>query len=293
MKTIKDIFKTTFWPLRDILPSVRYAGTADFHPGGKLQNSFIALEICYIESGSGSFRQGKNVHFNVGKGDIYLIKPKRRFVMRTGSKERLTSYFLGVDFGELRKKRSSLSVEEAQLLAFERIFLQYNQEPFKDEMNIGLLLKKLVREINYKRTDYLILAKGYCLEILSLLARSIQRNKIGRDNKPSGRNYKAVEKTLKFIEENYRRKLSLDDFAKNVFFSPYHFSRIFKIYTAHSPVKYLNMRRIEKAKELLADENLTFADIAARVGFNDPFYFSAMFKRMEGFSPLQYKKLLQ
>lgn len=293
MKAVHDIFKTTFWPLRDVFPFVRYAGTADFHPGAKYQSSYIALEIAYINSGAGSFRQGKNVQFNFRKGDVFLIKPRKQFVIQADSKERLTSYFLGIDFGKLRKRGSFLSAEEAQLLAFEKIYLQHNQQPFKDEMNIGLVLKKLVREINEKRTDYHILAKGYCLECLSLLARSIQRDKIGQNNKPSGRHYKAVEKTLKFIAENYQRKLSLEDFAKNVFFSPYHFSRVFKTYTAHSPVKYLNMHRIEKAKELLADENLTFSDIAARVGFSDPFHFSAMFKRMEGFSPLQYKKLVR
>ncbi|MBU0716376.1 MAG: AraC family transcriptional regulator [Verrucomicrobia bacterium] len=293
MKQNENNFKTTFWPLRDVLPFVRYAGAAEFHPGGKYQNSHIALEICYVASGAGSFKQGKNARFDLGKGDVFLIKPKRRFVFQADSKEGLSSYFLGIDFGKLRKKGSSLSAEEAQLLTFERIYLQHNQQSFKDGMNVGLLSKKLVEEISEKRTDYLVLAKGYCLEILSLLARSIQREKIEQDNKPSGKNYKAVEKTLKFIEENHQRKLSLGDFAKNVFLSPYHFSRIFKTYTSHSPIKYLNMHRIEKAKELLADESLTFADIAARVGFNDPFYFSAIFKRMEGFSPLQYKKLLR
>lgn len=279
--------------MRDVLPCIRYAGTSDFHPEGKYQGSYIALEIVYIVSGSGSFKQDKNAQFNFRKGDIFLIKPRRRFVMLADSKCRLTSYFLGIDFGKLRKKASSLSAEEAQILAFERTFLRQNQQPFKDEMNIGLLLKKLIGEINEKRPDYRIMAKGYCLEILSLLARSIQSNKMNRDNKLSGRHCQAVEKTLKFIEENYQRKLSLEDFAKNVFLSPYHFSRIFKSYTSHSPVNYLNMRRIGKAKELLADENLTLSDIAARVGFSDPFYFSAMFKRMEGFSPLQYKKFLR
>jgi len=289
----KDNFKTIFFPLKKVLPSIRYVGATHFPPGGKYQNVHNALEICYIDSGGGRFLQGKNIRFNFRKGNIFLIKPKRKFVVQTNSGEQLRAYYLGIDFTKVKKK-ISLITEETELLVLQKII--YSQDykmPLQDKLNIGLLLKKLYKEIIEKRASYLILAKGYCLECLSLLVRLIQDEEIKKDNKPSSRNYKIVEKAIKFIEKNYQQKLYLTSLASNVYLSPYHFSRIFKAHTGYSPIRYLNMHRIENAKELLADENLTFSDIAIRTGFNDPFYFSAIFKKIEGFSPLQYKKLLR
>lgn len=292
MEKSADNFRTIFNPLRKVLPYVRYIGAAKLPPGGKYRNIHAGFEICYVDSGHGEFQQGKKIRYKFKKGDILFIKPGKRFVIQADSEE-VTSCFLGINLINPRKATRALNAEATQFSILEKICVQYHQKPLKDRMNIGLLLKKLVKEINEKRSGYLLLAKGYCLECLSLLARFIQDKGVGRDGNLSGRNYKIVEKTVKFIEGNYSKKLSLKDMAGNVFLSPYHFSRIFKACASYPPIRYLNMRRVAKAKELLADENLTFADIAGRVGFNDPFYFSAMFKRLEGMSPLQYKKLLR
>lgn len=171
--------------------------------------------------------------------------------------------------------------------------MQHKQQPFRDWLGIGLLLRKIFHEIGEKKEDYQILAKGYCLECLALLARHMRLDKLERSHKLSETHRMAVEKAIKFIDENHRRKLSLSELAGNAFLSQYHFCRVFKAYTSYPPIKYLAMRRIEKARELLSDGTLTFADIAEKVGFSGPFHFSAAFKRQEGFSPLEYKKLLR
>jgi two-component system response regulator YesN len=48
--------------------------------------------------------------------------------------------------------------------------------------------------------------------------------------------------------------------------------------------------RVEKAKELLKDSNLSIATIAIEVGYNDQSYFSKVFKYWEGISPARYRK---
>ena len=51
--------------------------------------------------------------------------------------------------------------------------------------------------------------------------------------------------------------------------------------------------RIQRAKELLADETMTVSEIAEIVGYNDYFYFIKVFKKVQGISPSKYRKTLQ
>ncbi|WP_335989048.1 AraC family transcriptional regulator [Glycomyces sp. MUSA5-2] len=55
------------------------------------------------------------------------------------------------------------------------------------------------------------------------------------------------------------------------------------------PLTYLTARRMELAEELLADPDLTVAQIARTVGYADQFGFSNAFKRRKGTSPTAYR----
>ena len=54
--------------------------------------------------------------------------------------------------------------------------------------------------------------------------------------------------------------------------------------------QYINKARIQQAKYLLRNTNLTVNEIAKSVGFEDPFYFSRAFKAYMGVSPKVYKE---
>lgn len=56
------------------------------------------------------------------------------------------------------------------------------------------------------------------------------------------------------------------------------------------PMRYLNLRRLDHARGLLRDTDLTAAEIAARCGFPDPAYFSRMFHRVVGQQPRVYRE---
>ena len=51
-------------------------------------------------------------------------------------------------------------------------------------------------------------------------------------------------------------------------------------------------KKIQKAKELLADESLSIEQIAEQTGYNDYFYFTKVFKKNTGISPSKYRKNL-
>lgn len=93
-----------------------------------------------------------------------------------------------------------------------------------------------------------------------------------------------------YIAENYSRELSLDDVSRVVNISPYYFSKLFKEATGENFIEYLINIRIEKAKELLGNADLSMKEICAMCGYQDPNYFSRTFKKNVGVTPTEYRE---
>nr|MBA3528025.1 helix-turn-helix transcriptional regulator [Propionibacteriaceae bacterium] len=88
-----------------------------------------------------------------------------------------------------------------------------------------------------------------------------------------------------YINDNLPRKLPLQEVAGAANMSPHHFARSFKAATGLSPHQYVVRRRVERAKALLADTDLTISEIAQAVGFADHNHLSSHIKRVLGVSP--------
>jgi AraC-like DNA-binding protein len=98
-----------------------------------------------------------------------------------------------------------------------------------------------------------------------------------------------ILKAISFMESHYDDAISLLDIAQAAYLSPCHFSRLFKKQIGITCSKYLSMLRINKAKELLKDTDLTVTEVCFRVGFNDLTHFERVFKGVEGITPSSYK----
>jgi len=102
-----------------------------------------------------------------------------------------------------------------------------------------------------------------------------------------------VEKVERFIQENYFDDISLDETAKTVNLSIYHFSRTFKKETGFTFIEYLTRTRMDKAKELLSTTDSKITDIGTSVGYDNITHFNRMFKDLEKMSPREYRSLLK
>jgi len=91
------------------------------------------------------------------------------------------------------------------------------------------------------------------------------------------------------IDACYDAPLDLERIAREASFSRYHFIRLFRQAFDTTPHQYLMRRRIEKAKELLAADDLSVTEICFAVGFQSLGSFSALFRRAVGHSPKDYR----
>jgi AraC-like DNA-binding protein len=95
----------------------------------------------------------------------------------------------------------------------------------------------------------------------------------------------------KYIEENFRQELTLNDLANIVYVSPYHLAHVFKEEVGLPPIRYLIHCRIEEAKRLLKHSNLSVREIASIIGYENPNYFNLLFKKMTGNPPGKFRKI--
>ena len=91
-----------------------------------------------------------------------------------------------------------------------------------------------------------------------------------------------------YIEQNIHREITLQELADKVYFNPTYFIRRFKILWGVAPMKFVNKVRIEKAKQLLINKDLSVSMVAEKCGFKSLHYFSRAFKQEEGISPSEY-----
>ena len=62
---------------------------------------------------------------------------------------------------------------------------------------------------------------------------------------------------------------------------------------ATSILEYCSTRKIDQAKALLENKELSICDVSARSGFNNVTYFNRIFKRITGLSPQEYRTEIQ
>lgn len=102
----------------------------------------------------------------------------------------------------------------------------------------------------------------------------------------------SIQKAKIYIEENYKKDISLDDVSRTLDISPYYFSKLFKEETGENFIEYLTGIRIEKAKKLLHNKELNIKNICIETGYSDPNYFSRIFKKQVGLTPTEYRETL-
>ncbi len=145
--------------------------------------------------------------------------------------------------------------------------------------------KKMCHYCNMRSTSYELKLMSLMYGVLADINTSMLM-----DNKQR-KYYEIIKPSINFMEEHYYDcGIKNDDLARISNISTVYFRKIFTRLYGISPIHYLEIRKIEKAKELLNSDELTVTEIAVASGFKDIYHFCRAFKKITGFSPNNYRK---
>jgi len=99
-----------------------------------------------------------------------------------------------------------------------------------------------------------------------------------------------IDRAVAYIEANLNHRLTLEDVAGQVGYSPHHFLRPFLAVTGETPGAYIRNRRLAEAARLLAEREDRILDIALEYQYQSQAALTRSFKRATGVTPGQYRR---
>lgn len=121
-----------------------------------------------------------------------------------------------------------------------------------------------------------------------LLIRLMQTQARSMVEKNIVKNKSRIGFVVDYIKKNLHQKLSIDSIAKMAYVSKSNFFKMFKDELGTSPNEFILQERINRAKELLANQN-SIKETAYQTGFSDANYFTRVFKQLVGVTPKSYQ----
>ena len=235
-------------------------------------------EFLYCLEGNGFVNiDGKNIPFTPG---TFVIVNSDKVHATYASDGMITHYCLKINRAFF--KENGIDIDS----------LQFDETP--DDNRARELIKDIF-EIYFNRSEdpkYVLMLK---LKILEFLYHLWENCTVDEENEKqiAGKTHRVILEAVKYINENYYEKLSLEQLSDYFGYSKYHFARMFKKYTGKTVTEHINILRCEKAAVMLAGSNATIAGISSECGFDGQSYFTEIFRKNYGLTPTEYRKSLR
>ena len=143
------------------------------------------------------------------------------------------------------------------------------------------LLKEITEEFTTQKPYY----REASSALLKKLIITLHRQKLVKSRKTS----ETVNKIAEYINQNFEKTISNEHVAKMLGYHQYYLNRIFIKHTGKSIHRFLLSTRINHAKKLLLNTDLSVGEISFKVGFNSTSHFSSYFKKEFGVTPAEYR----
>lgn len=102
-------------------------------------------------------------------------------------------------------------------------------------------------------------------------------------------NYNRITEAIEYIKANFKDQPNLDEIAKKINLSPFHFQRLFTEWAGVSPKTFLQYISIEYAKKLLKENHETLLETTYKTGLSGTGRLHDLFVKIEGMTPAEYK----
>lgn len=246
--------------------SIIHVGFSDEMPitrwgPGKRENYIIH----YVTDGEGVYNGNK-----VKKGQGFMKKPGFFEEYRANPDNPWSFFWIVADGSDMENLLPYLEADPNTLI-FEFSFIES--------------IKKVQETIRMMNRE--IASPFELLEIFWEIFKN--HDKFGKAVRTSGEREIYTNYAKNYIETNYAKKITVTDLTDKLGISQPYLFRLFMDTFGKSPKQYINDYRLTQAKILLTQTDMTVAQIAAAVGYDDALAFSKFFSTHEGASPSTYR----
>lgn len=243
-----------------------------------------ALEFCYLQSGSATVSTaGQTQTFQKGEG-FFVNSNVLTAMADTGGCIMDSHLFHPVFLGGHFK-----SVYETKYLNPVLQNKQLDILPIRGETDTQRQLLQKLRQLSLlQNRENMEFQTRNCLSEIWLLLLEVLRNT--QLKAPNTKNQDRILTMLAFIQENYDKKLTLQDIANASAVSTRECLRCFRTAIQQSPMEYLTDYRLQAASGLLETTDLSVSEVAMRTGWGSSSYFTKMFRQLRGKTPNDHRK---
>jgi AraC-like DNA-binding protein len=262
------------------------------HPHAAIPNYHDHLEVAYIYKGAGVFTIGGTA-YPTREGDVFVINSGVFHLLEAeppANLKVLSLYFLP----ELVYRPGAGETDLEYLL----LFLNY-QKAFSPAVpmdpptsrRILQLLGQIATELKSGENSYRIAVKNCLCQILLILNRAVGIEKDSSDTPHLRlRDISRLQPLFDFIHDHYSRKMALQELSAASSMSVTHLCRYFKKVTGQTITEYIKRYRVDRAKELLIEDEKSITWIAYEVGFESHSYFDRIFHEVTRLTPQEFRK---
>ncbi|MEK3884618.1 helix-turn-helix domain-containing protein [Paenibacillus sp. PL2-23] len=231
-----------------------------------------------------------------GSGCIFYAKQEvdrdKKYMYPANSERKIINFLELVDLDSIMTELDQIrsDIQSAEYISYDNILFIYHQL-------VGVTIKHL-REKNVSTArifagrgniysaiatmDTLDELEKYLREFFAEIIQYLERNQ---------GEAKHGERIIRYLEEHYCEEIQFEDMAKEIGISYSYMRKIVFDLTGKSLIDYTNHLRIQKAKQLLHESDMTITQIASEVGYFNVQSLNRFFRKYEGMPPSNYRAL--
>ena len=168
----------------------------------------------------------------------------------------------------------------------------FSRDPISNDQKLQQILSEFVSELAAEKPGKDIVLRALVEQALVHTLRNYATPKLSEDLELSrvGLVDRRIRRSVELMHTQLDQDLTLKAIAAASYLSTFHFARLFKKLTGSSPHNYLAGIRATRAQLLLAETDLSIAEIAARVGYLSGSHFTKAFRTATGATPREFRQ---